>query len=448
MPKLDIKMLSEQYPLINKIASLKEVTWVNPSTMTTTEGLSHVGLNESDVKDASERLARFAPLFAKAFPETQLKGGLIESELVYVDSMKKQLEGRYNVTIPGRLLLKKDSHLPISGSIKARGGIYEVLVLAEQLIIQHDLLCKADNYQKLLNDSFQKFFSQFEIVVGSTGNLGMSIGLIGAKLGFNVTVHMSSDARPWKKQKLRDLGVQVVEHEQDYSVAVECARNQSEGSENSFFIDDENSTNLFLGYSVAGERIKQQIRELQITVDEQHPLIVYLPCGVGGAPGGVTFGLKLAFGDDVHCIFAEPTHSPCMLLGVMTGLHDEISVQDIGLDNITEADGLAVGRPSAFVGKAMQGLIDGYYTIEDSHLYALMAQLAQSEEVNLEPSALAGMLGPVAIPANETFRRNSSLNQKQLSNATHIVWATGGGLVPEVEMQKFLAKADSCLMND
>ena len=124
MPKLDIKMLSEQYPLINKIASLKEVTWVNPSTMTTTEGLSHVGLNESDVKDASERLARFAPLFAKAFPETQLKGGLIESELVYVDSMKKQLEGRYNVTIPGRLLLKKDSHLPISGSIKALSLIH------------------------------------------------------------------------------------------------------------------------------------------------------------------------------------------------------------------------------------------------------------------------------------------------------------------------------------
>ena len=52
----------------------------------------------------------------------------------------------------------------------------------------------------------------------------------------------------------------------------------------------------------------------------------------------------------------------------MTGLHDEISVQELGIDNITAADGLAVGRASGFVGEAMEQL-DGFYTLSDETMY-------------------------------------------------------------------------------
>ncbi|MFB5141043.1 D-serine ammonia-lyase [Vibrio diabolicus] len=441
MTKANIEALIKQFPLLAPLIDLKEVCWFNPNITSLAEGLPYVGLDEKDIQAASERLARFAPYLMKAFPETEASHGIIESSVVDVPKMKVRLKQQYDTPILGRLMLKKDSHLPISGSIKARGGIYEVLTHSEKLAFEAGLLCETDDYSKLFSNEFRQFFKQYSIAVGSTGNLGMSIGIMSAKLGFSVSVHMSSDAREWKKNKLRSHGVKVVEYQQDYGVAVEQGRKEAEQDPNCFFIDDENSQTLFLGYSVAGERLKQQFDDLGIVVDEYHPLFVYLPCGVGGGPGGVAFGLKVAFGDHVHCIFAEPTHSPCMLLGVHTGLHDEIAVQDLGIDNMTAADGLAVGRASGFVGRAMERLIDGFYTIDDARMYHHLGELSELEGINLEPSALAGMVGAVHVSNNHAYQSQMQFDEEKLRNATHLVWATGGGMVPEDEMAAYLKKS-------
>ncbi|EOG7735914.1 TPA: D-serine ammonia-lyase [Vibrio cholerae] len=438
MMTINIEQLTEQYPLVKELIELKEVSWFNPSITRLEEGLSYVGLGSEDIQDASQRLKRFAPYLAKAFPETAKTNGIIESEVVPISEMQSVLEREYDTPIQGRLLLKKDSHLPISGSIKARGGIYEVLTHAEKLAIEAGLLTESDDYSKLLNEEFRDFFKRFSIAVGSTGNLGMSIGIMSAKLGFSVSVHMSADARAWKKNRLRALGVNVIEYAQDYGAAVAQGRKEAENDPTCFFIDDENSQTLFLGYSVAGERLKKQFDEKGIVVDAQHPLFVYLPCGVGGGPGGVAFGLKMAFGDNVHCIFAEPTHSPCMMLGVHTGLHDAISVQDIGIDNITAADGLAVGRASGFVGRAMERLLDGYLTISDERMYRLLGQLNEAENIQLEPSALAGMIGPIVVTKSVEYRARMQFDDTVMGNATHLVWATGGGMVPAEEMDSYL----------
>lgn len=429
----------QSHPIIADLVALKETSWFNPGVAKAAQALRDVGLTATDVQAASARLQRFASYLATVFPETAATGGVIESHITPLPQLRQLLVENGSLQHAGSLWLKADNDLPVSGSIKARGGIHEVLKHAEDLALQCGLITPTDDYAKLASDQARAFFSQYKIAVGSTGNLGLSIGIMSAKLGFQVSVHMSSDARQWKKDTLRANGVTVVEHASDYSVAVEQGRQQAASDPTCYFVDDENSPQLFLGYAVAAERLAQQFDQAGIKVDADHPLFVYLPCGVGGGPGGVAFGLKLLFGDAVHCIFAEPTHSPCMLLGVYTGLHDETSVQDFGIDNITAADGLAVGRPSGFVGKAMQRLIDGYYTVTDEELYRLMVIAFEHDKVKLEPSALAGAPGMVRVLQSREYLARLGYNTTQLEAATHLVWGTGGSMVPQAEFEAYLA---------
>lgn len=434
-----LDMWLRDFPLLRELMALEPVEWFNPAIAPMADALHDIPLDASHIADASARLQRFAPLLAQAFADVRETGGIIESPLTEVSAFAQASSQRYGVEAPRRLLLKQDSHLPISGSIKARGGIYEVLFHAEQLAMRHGLLKESDDYRVLAGDACRALFREHSIAVGSTGNLGMSIGIASATLGFTTTVHMSADARQWKKDRLRAHGVTVVEYSGDYGEAIESGRRLASNDPMCHFVDDENSTTLFLGYAVAGERLKRQLDAANVRVDAAQPLFVYLPCGVGGGPGGVAFGLKLAFGDAVHCVFAEPTHSPCMLMGVMTGLHERLAVQDFGIDNVTAADGLAVGRPSGFVGRAMQRMIDGYYTVGDDELYALLALMAETQNIRLEPSALAGAPGFARV-SNEKqgYRARLNLDEATMRNATHIIWATGGGMVPDAEMSSYL----------
>jgi hypothetical protein len=145
------------------------------------------------------------------------------------------------------LLTRRRGHVRV-GSIKARGGVYEVLKWAETLATDGGLLAADDCRSKLLTDpAIRALLSSREVVVGSTGNLGLSVGLAAATLGMRCTVHMSDDAKAWKKSLLRQRGATVVEHSGNYSEAVTAGRAAAMADPDAHFVDDETSVDLFLG---------------------------------------------------------------------------------------------------------------------------------------------------------------------------------------------------------
>lgn len=431
----------ENNDVIQSLKIEKEIFWVNPRLKPAQIANQESKYTITDIQDAEDRLHRFAPFIQIAFPETKERGGLLESDITQVDAMKAWLEKHYGKGLPGKLFIKRDDLLPVSGTVKSRGAIYEVLKVAETLALEEGLLKNVEeDYSIFSSEEFKIFFSQYNLTVGTTGNLGISVGAMGRALGFEVTVHMSEEAKAWKKKFLRDRGVEVIEHSTNFSLAVDAGRAASEADPKSYFVDDEHSEELFLGYTVGGYRMKEILARAGIIVDSNHPLFVYLPCGIGGSPSGVTFGLKHAFGDDVHCIFAEPTKMPSMILGLVTRKFDEIAVNEVGLGGLTVADGLAVPRTSGLVAKLMDSYFSGGYTLQDDTFRILLTNLFEQEEIFLEPAAVAGLAGPFMLLNTEegqSYLEEHDLFDK-LANATHIAWGTGGSMVPAEDREAFI----------
>lgn len=407
--------------IIKKCKNNEETLWIN-------EKYSKFYIDDiftiDDIKDANERLIRFAPFIKKVFPETEETNGIIESKLTKIN-----LYGLKNFYV------KEDNNLPIAGSVKARGGIYEVLKHAENLAIKNELIDKNLDYSQFATDKFRNFFKNYVIEVGSTGNLGISIGLISRGLGFSVNVHMSHDAKEWKKNLLRNSGVNVVEYKSDYSHAVKMGRENSKNNPKSYFVDDENSENLFLGYATAALRLKEQLEKKNIKIDESHPMFIYIPCGVGGAPGGILYGLKEIFGSGVHVFFVEPLKSPCMLVGMINNA--SIDVNEFGIDGKTDADGLAVSKASTLALSTDKKTLAGVFTISEESLNPFVKELYQKEKIFAEPSAATSLIFSKFLNSDEfnKFIDDNSIDKEKI---THISWLTGGRLVPEKERGKYI----------
>ena len=400
------------------------------------------------IERARARLQRFAPLLAELFPELRGSGGRIESPLLEAPRMQRCLGLPEDA---GALLVKADHALPVAGSIKARGAFHEVLEFVEARAQAHSLLDAEGDCRVLAEAASRAQLAHDEVAVGSTGNLGLAVGVMASALGMRAVVHMSADAKAWKKERLRRRGVDVVEHRGDYAAAVAAGRRDALANPRAHFVDDEHSASLFAGYAAAAAHLAQQLRELGRTVDAQHPLFVYLPCGVGGAPGGIATGLHAEFGANVHCFFAEPVQSPCFMLQMLVdsrqlpGLGEHPSVYDLGLDNRTEADGLAVPRASPLASATVAPFLAGVYTVDDDTLLRHLVDAADSEALRIEPSAAAGFDGPRRVlesPAGRDYLQRQCA-QARPGAATHLVWTTGGLFVPDDEYHGFVARGSA-----
>ena len=195
---------------------------------------------------------------------------------------------------------------------------------------------------------------------------------------------------------------------------------------------------MLLGYSAAALHLRDQLAAAGVAVDADHPLFVYLPCGVGGAPAGIAFGLRQLFGAHVHCFFAEPVRSPCFWCRCWPAKaiprSTTMARTTAPRPTVCRAARLATGRP------VMTPLLSGVFTVTDATLFRHLAQLDASEGLHIEPSAAAGFSGPDMLCRSAVGAYLEHHTAGALPRATH-GRTTGGLFVPPEEYRGFLAKA-------
>ena len=83
-----------------------------------------------------------------------------------------------------------------------------------------------------------------------------------------------------------------------------------------------------------------------------------------------------------------------------------------------------------------------FAAVADGRLYDDLRALHAAEKLFIEPSACAAFAGYRSLarfPAAQSYLKAHGLIGK-LENASHILWATGGRLVPALTRKEYLAK--------
>ena len=94
------------------------------------------------------------------------------------------------------------------------------------------------------------------------------------------------------------------------------------------------SVTLFVGYAAAAFELRAQLESAGVIISPDAPLVVHIPCGVGGAPGGICWGLHHAFPSEcLRVLFAEPTGSPCVTVALASGMGAGVCVADLGIEH-------------------------------------------------------------------------------------------------------------------
>lgn len=236
--------------------------------------------------------------------------------------------------------------LQYGGSFKARGALVNMLSLS------NDQLARG-------------------VTAVSAGNHAIAVSYGAHILKTTAKVVMPSSANPFRVQKCRDLGAEVILVDDVHKAFAETERIQKE--EGRSFVHPFEGKETILGTATCGYEFIHQVEDLDLVI---------IPIGGGGLIAGMSTAIK-QINSNCKVIGVEPEGADSMSRSLKSGKPESIEK----VNTIADSLGAPYALPYSF--SLVQEFVDEVITITDQEMCSAMALLFTDMKLAVEPAGAA-----------------------------------------------------------
>lgn len=216
--------------------------------------------------------------------------------------------------------------------------------------------------------------NQRAIVCASAGNFGQAMAFSCTARNIPITVFAAVNANPFKIERMRALGAEVILEGADFDSAKLAAKTYAEQSDASFVEDG-----LHIGSLEGAGTIGLELCKL-----DTKPEVILIPLGNGALYNGIATVIR-NYLPNTKLIAVQAMGAPAMIESFRSGTivnHAEVK---------TIADGIAVRLPIPESIEDMQGLVDDMILVQESSIIKSMQLIHQHAGIVCEPSGAVGL---------------------------------------------------------
>ena len=252
-----------------------------------------------------------------------------------------------------------------------------------------------------------------KIITASTGNHGLGVAKAASIYGHEVTVFLPIKANAQKKEKLKRLGVALMEVKGD-SLAAELAGKAYASEHGLIWVSPYNDLAVIAGQGTIAKEILEQVD----LVDQGFKIDkLYITAGGGGLISGIASYFNV-ISPHTEIIGCQPVNSPEMYLSQLAGhvvmAPEELPTLSDGSAGPLEEDSITFGL--------CRSLVDRYILVNENQIRQAIRDVYKNHEMVIEGAA--GVAYAAAL-----------IDSNRKENEKAVVVLCGGNIDPVVHME-------------